>query len=374
MALALATVKVSGAVQPGQRWHGLNVNRQGVLEKDGRPYRGIGANYVGALRQLLRNSDKPSVLHDLQQLHQYHIPFIRFPALAAWGSPARCRAYLLKVYASAPQRYFHAMDKLCAMANRYHIGLIPSLFFTRWPNDLAGQKGLTAWNNKHSRTYKIWTTYVKNMVRRYAHNRAIWGWEFGNELNLNVDLPNAGQHGGYLPSLGYTHVQMWALYTRFVRLIRRYDPQHIIEAGNSRPRWSSWHNMVKHSWQRDTLHQWATMLKKDNAAFDMVCVHEYGASAPANIARVAVLAARWHKPVFVGEFGVPGSKAKSRRLFNAMLQSIVESNIALSAVWAFDEPHQTYGKEDYSITATNNRRYMLAAIESANLRLMRGRP
>jgi hypothetical protein len=31
MALALATVKVSGAVQPGQRWHGLNVNRQGVL-------------------------------------------------------------------------------------------------------------------------------------------------------------------------------------------------------------------------------------------------------------------------------------------------------------------------------------------------------
>ncbi|MDA8251060.1 MAG: hypothetical protein M0Z28_18080, partial [Rhodospirillales bacterium] len=73
----------------------------------------------------------------------------------------------------------------------------------------------------------------------------------------------------------------------------------------SRPRDSSWHNMMDHTWKKDTPAQWDYMLKRDNAAFDMICVHEYGLRAPVNIARVAALAARWHKPLYVGEFGAP---------------------------------------------------------------------
>ena len=176
---------------PAQLWHGLTVSRFGILEKQGRPYRGIGVNFVGALRQLLANPHDRSVAADFKELAAYHIPFVRFPALAAWGSSAHRRRYLDKVYYRHPGRYFGAMDKLCAIANHYHIGLIPSLFFTRWPDALAHEHGLAVWNNPKSLTFHIWTQYTVAMVRRYEFNPAIWGWEFGNELNLKMDLPNA---------------------------------------------------------------------------------------------------------------------------------------------------------------------------------------
>ena len=352
------------------RWHGLTVNVQGVVEKDGRPYHGIGVNFVGALRRLLVNPDDPSVPRAFRELEAYHIPFVRFPALAAWGTPARCRAYVQKMYQKNPSQYFGAMDKLCAIANHYHVGLIPSLFFTFWPNALAREAGLAAWNNPRSRTYKIWTQYTTRMVTRYEHNPAIWGWEFGNEFNLAMDLPNAKtQFPGYTPSWDYTHAQMWELYARFVHLVRKYDPYHIIEAGNSRPRSASWHNMMDHTWQKDSPSQWAYMLKMDNAAFDMICVHEYGTQAPANIAHVVALAAQWHKPVFVGEFGAPGPAAQSRQIYTALLASILKAKVPLAAVWAFDERDQTVGNNDYSITPTNDRSFMLKAVEAANMQL-----
>lgn len=354
-----------------KRWHGLTVSPSGILEKNGRPYHGIGVNFVGALRRLLANPDDPSVLRDLRELHAYHIPFIRFPALAAWGTPARCRAYLQKVYQNNPARYFRAMDKLCALAVKCHVGLIPSLFFTFWPNALAHDHGLAVWNNPRSRTCRIWTRYTIRMVKRYRHNPAIWGWEFGNEFNLKMDLPNAKSlFPGYQPSWGYTHRQLWRLQAAFVRLVHGYDPYHMIEAGNSRPRASSWHNMMRHSWKKDSPHQWQYMLKMDNAAFDMISVHEYTRRAPADIAAAAALAARWHKPLYVGEFGVPGPPAQSRGLFNRMLAAIIKAKLPLASVWSFDEHSQTSGAHDYSITPTNNRSFMLRAIESAN-RLLR---
>lgn len=367
--VSAANAQVAVASQ-AELWHGLTVNSHGVLEKNGHPYRGIGVNFVGALRRLLVNPTDPSVASDFQELKAYHIPFVRFPALAAWGTPAQCRKYIVKVYESNPGRYFRAMDKLCAIAEKNHVGLIPSLFFTFWPDALAREQGLAVWNNPRSRIYRIWTQFVTQMVKRYAHNPAIWAWEFGNEFNLAMDLPNAKtQFPGYKPAWDYTHAQMWQLYARFVHLVRQYDPYHIIEAGNSRPRNSSWHNMVDHTWKKDTPAQWAYMLKRDNAAFDVICVHEYGSQAPSNIARVAVLAKTWRKPVFVGEFGVPGPEAKSRRLFTATLHSILKAKVALAAVWVFDKRNQTTGNQDYSITGTNGRRFMLKAVESANIRL-----
>ena len=355
-------------------WHGLTVSPGGVLEMNGRPYRGIGVNFVGALRRLLVNPNDPSIPRDFQELKAYHIPFVRFPALAAWGTPAQCRKYIVKVYESNPGRYFSAMDKLCAIAEKNHVGLIPSLFFTFWPDALAHEHGLAVWNNPKSRTYRIWRQYTIQMVTRYAHNPAIWGWEFGNEFNLAMDLPNAKtQFPGYKPSWDYTHAQMWKLYARFVHLVRQYDPYHIIEAGNSRLRADSWHNMMDHTWTKDTPAQWAYMLKMDNAAFDVICVHEYGALAPKNIARAAELAARWHKPLYVGEFGASGPPAKSRKLFNAILHATIKANVPLASVWAFDERGQTVGNNDYSITPTNDRSFMLKAVEAANIQLSQER-
>ncbi len=355
-----------------QRWHGLTVSPRGILEKDGHPYRGIGVNFVGALRRLLTNPDDPSIPRDFKELEAYHIPFVRFPALAAWGRPSRCRRYIVKVYAGNPRRYFHAMDKLCAIANKYHVGLIPSLFFTFWPDALAHHHGLVAANNPQSRVFRIWTQYTIQMVTRYVHNPAIWGWEFGNEFNLRADLPKTRLPNNK-SAWGYTHAQMWELYGRFVHLVRQYDPYHIIEAGNSRPRDSSWHNMMDHTWKKDTPAQWDYMLKRDNAAFDMICVHEYRAQAPANIAHVSALAGTWHKPLYVGEFGASGPPAKSHRLFAAILDSIIRNKVPLASVWSFDQRLKSSGPHANSITPTNDRRFMLRAIKIADEQILNGK-
>jgi len=37
-------------------------------------------------------------------------------------------------------------------------------------------------------------TYTREVVSRYLHSPAIWGWEFGNEYNLALDFPDSSRH------------------------------------------------------------------------------------------------------------------------------------------------------------------------------------
>lgn len=372
---SLCLLPVTAGAAVGGQYSGLSVGSGGTLELNGSPYTGIGVNYFGALRRLLANPNDPSVAQDFSELEAAHIPFVRFCALGAWGTQQPQYAYLADVYANNPSQYFSAMDKLSSIANQYHVGLIPSLFFTNWPNSLGegatgnpAEQGLGVWTNPNSATYQIWTQYTTQMVTRYEHNPAIWGWEFGNELNLSMDLPNATQQfPGYQPSWDYTHAQMWNVYQQFVQLVRQYDPYHVIEAGNSFPGSSSYHNMVNGTWTTDTPAQWAYMLQQDNAAFDMISGHAYGANALEDINTAAAVSAQEHKPLFVGEFGVPGTQAESQALFQEMLNTLVADKVPLASVWAFDKTDQISGASDYSITPTNDRSFMLSLIEAANV-------
>ena len=380
--LSVAVESAAGTVGNGQ-YSGLSVGSGGVVELNGTPYTGIGVNLVQpALMDLLANPNDPAVAQDFSELEAAHIPFVRFPALAAWGTEAQQYTYLTNVYLNDPTKYYSAMDKLCSIANQYHVGLIPNLFGTPWwPNSLAegeatgaaayaAAQGLAPWTNLSSTVYQIWAQYTSQMVTRYEHNPAIWGWEFSGEMNLSMDLPNAAQQfPGYQPSWDYTHAQMWKVSQQFVNLVRQYDPYHIIISGNSFPSTSSYHNMVDHNWTTDTPAQWAYMLKMDNSAFDTISGHAYGSTALEDINLATAVSAQLHKPLFVGEFGVPGTKAESQSLFQEMLNTLVADKVPLAAVWAFDEPDQTMAEgeaNDWSITPTNDRSFMLTAIEAAN--------
>ncbi len=372
---------VSTSAKAGKKY-GLYVGPNGILEKDDRPYRGIGVDWVTPLFRLMRNPDDPAVPHDFQELRKYHIPFIRFPTLGGW-QPLFSRSRN-RLYVRHPRRYFHAFDKLVRIAEKNHVGLIPSLFFvTNWPNKIitgkngfkaskhyhyvigagAGANGLKAWTQPGSRVYKIWRKYVRQVVMRYRHSPAIWGWEFGNELNLDVDLPNAA-HDDIKPSWDYTHAQMWKVYRQACRLIRRYDPHRIISTGNSFPRGSSWHNMKYHTWMKDTPAQWAYMLRMDNASMDVISAHAYGPLAAGRIYRAAALSRRWKKPLFVGEFGPGGPMtARRRRQFQNILTAIIRAKVPLAAMWTF---HGCHGQPQLCVTPTNSRAWMLQDIEAAN--------
>jgi hypothetical protein len=152
-------------------------------------------------------------------------------------------------------------------------------------------------------------------------------------------------------------------FVEFAREVRRHDPHRIITTGNSFPRPSAWHQWQEKSWTKDTPEQWAKMLAADNPdPVNAISVHAYGSDVD-RIATAARIALRLKKPLFVGEFGVPGPRnAENEKDYVQILAAIENASVPLAALWVFD-----FGAQgEFSVTAANDRRYQLEAIQAAN--------
>jgi hypothetical protein len=110
--------------------------------------------------------------------------------------------------------------------------------------------------NPNSKTTAFIRQYTAEVFSRYTNSLAIWGWEFGNEYNLAVDLPNAAEHRPPVwPALKTAasrtvrdELSSGAMLTAFgemARVVRQYDPYRIIITGNAAPRPCASHNSTK---------------------------------------------------------------------------------------------------------------------------------
>ena len=72
-----------------------------------------------------------------------------------------------------------------------------------------------------------------------------------------------------------------------------------------------------------------------------------------------------NKPVFVGEFGVPGDTIAAKLNFYKLLKSIEDNEISLAALWVFDFGTQP----NYNVTTETGRSWQLEAIAEANKKL-----
>ena len=70
---------------------GLSVRGDGVLVKDGRPFRGIGVNYFDAFYRTLKDANDTSYDEGFRTLAAHGIPFARFMCGGFW--PAENRLY-----------------------------------------------------------------------------------------------------------------------------------------------------------------------------------------------------------------------------------------------------------------------------------------
>ena len=175
---------------------GLSVSAQGIVQRDGKAYRGIGVNYFDAFYRTLHDPTDTSYEAGFQTLQSLHIPFCRLMGGGFWPSEQ-------KLYRENPHEFFRRFDAVVRSAERHHIGLIPSLFWNE-PTvpDLVGEP-VKAWGDPASKTRKYMRDYVRDVVGRYRRSPAIWGWEFGNEFSLSADLPNAAEHlPSIVPALG----------------------------------------------------------------------------------------------------------------------------------------------------------------------------
>lgn len=366
---------------------GLRVGADGALLRNGQPFRGIGVNYFDAFYRTLKDPADTSYDTGFAELSRRGIPFVRLAGCGFWPAD-------WKLYFEDKARYFALFDALVRSAEKHKVGLIPSLFWhSPTVPDLVGEPR-DQWGNPQSKTHAFMRQYVAEVVGRYKRSPAIWGWEFGNEYNLDADLPNAAKHRPKIvPSLGtptsrsprddVTHDMLAVAFAAFAREVRRHDPHRILTTGNSVPRPSAWHQWKEKSWTQDSQEQFAERLVLDNPdPIDVVSVHVYRDPmkrfgrevGAAEFLKLAVAVARKAgKPLFVGEFGAgeaePPNAEGTRKHFEGILAATEAAGVPLAALWVYDFAHQD---KVWNVVPTNARAYQLDAVAAANQRL-RGR-
>lgn len=350
---------------------------------DGKRYRGIGANYFSLASRVLKNPNDGSSLSNVTVLARHNIPFVRFMCGGYW--PAEQRLYLTNRTV-----FFERLDRVVSAAEINHIGLIPSLFW-HLPTvaDLVSEP-LKSLVDTNSRSIAYIRSYTTDIVSRYRSSPAIWGWEFGNEATLSVDLPNAeSQRPPVVPELGtpaqrtsldeLKSTQLLVAYNEFGAIVRRLDPGRLILSGNALPRLSAWHNTHETNWVADTPKQFGEMLRRDNAdPLNAISVHIYpddqypaGAKSIQDLLKILdAEAASIHKPLFVGEFGVSRKRARSfdeqKKQFAELLAAIEQSDTPLAASWVFDLPDQN---GEWNIGPDKEGAELLKMVGAANLKL-----
>lgn len=364
-------ISTAASAQP----QGLTV-KDGILTKSHKQYRAIGVNYFNLFSRTLKDHTDKSYDKGLNQLANAQIPFARFMCCGFW--PVDWDLYINK-----PQEYFKLLDEVIASAEKHNIGLIPSLFWhiSTIPDIVA--EPMDQFANPQSKTSQFIRTYTEQVVTCYKDSPAIWGWEFGNEFNLTVDLPNASDHRPPVwPNLKtaskrtardeLTSQQMLAAYKTFAQSVRKHDKHRILITGNALPRPSAYHNTMEKSWTPDTPQQFGQILLRDNPnPFDTISVHIYPAknrNIHELINTIHQVSTKANKPTFIGEFGVPATTntEKEKAAFKQLLEAIEKQNIPLSALWVYDYPNM---ENHWNVTYKNKRAYMLKMIAKANRKI-----
>jgi hypothetical protein len=369
----VAILSLAGLVSSAAPAPGLSTDDRGVLLLNGVLFRGIGVNYYDAFVRTLGEVPLTNYDAGFRELAARKIPFTRFSAGGFWPGE-------WALYQTDRSAYFARLDGVVRSAERHQVGLIPSLFWqTSTIPDLVGEP-CDRWGDINSRTIAFMRQYTREVVTRYARSPALWGWEFGNEYNLGADLPNAAEHRPpIVPGLGtparrtaedeLTHAAIHVALREFALAVRESDPQRIIVSGNATPRLSAWHQAYERSWGKDTPEQFAEMFAADNPSpINTLSVRGYDLTTDlGRFAQAMTVALAVKKPLFVGEFGVPGAPtAESKERFATILAAIETNRVPLAALWVFDFASQD---KDWNVTATNDRSWQLDAIQQANERM-----
>ena len=354
--------------------NGLTV-RDGRFYRNGQPYRGIGANYCDLFLRVLSNPGDTSSLVGLERLAKADIPFVRF------SGPYTASEW--RLYRDNKYEYFRRFDLVVRTAEKNGIGLIPSLFWTLALCEMVGETR-DQWGIPQSKTLALMRQYTGEVVNRYKNSPAIWGWEFGNEVNLLVDLPNAVK---FRPKNGtgtelddVTANSFTVMLSEFAKAVRKYDKTRPIFSGNSHPRAYAWHNSAERSWKLDTPEQAQEIILRDNPApLNTIGIHFYGINnteaelgkwAPNRLHYLMWLrgvADKVKRPIFVGEFGIAdwNGGAPSRPVFEAQLAEMDSAGVDLAAFWVYDRKG---GGGGWSATFDNERAYMITLTAEANRR------
>lgn len=324
---------------------GLTVSADGVLLYQGQPYRGVGVNYYNAFNRVLSNGNTLTYAQGFETLKTYGISVARFDLSGFWPKN-------LKLYRDNPAEYFRRLDGVVASAEQNGVGLVPCFFWTVFAvPDLMGET-CNQWGVPSSLTRQFMRQFTQDVVLRYRASPAILAWEFNNEWNLELDrpdplfrLPQVSTANG-TPA---TRSAADALTTPIVRpamiefaeLVRTLDATRPLSTGNGLLLPYQWHLYQGimgllppgvSPWTTDTAEQTAEILAVLNPdPYNLISMHIYENFSEAYHSASHQL----KKPIFVGEFGVPGEGEAVKAAFKDRFAR-VNAISDFSAIWVFD--------------------------------------
>lgn len=357
-------------------WKGFVIGEDGTLLLEGKPFRGIGGNFV------------PGTLFSGGEA--VPLPEPAFAQAAASGLPflrVMFNGYHpvdVPVTAAERTAMMAKLDRLVNAAEANNIGLIVSFAYNPCsvPDRLGEPVG--SWTNSTSATRNYYRQYVTDVVQRFANRRGIYGWEFGNELNLFVDVPGGaytfwpthtslGYPAARVPADEITNTTLRDCVAEAAALFGANDPYHrITSSGNSLPRPSAWNLRAGLGWGVDTYAQFKEMFDFQSPGTDVLSGHFYtdtpGSPYFDDLPRIA-----WAKqaslelgrPLVAFEWGVSGDSVATQNLFAQYVAAIEANEVVLSSLWVFNYPLQP----EWTVTPTNARAYQLTALAAANARM-----
>lgn len=407
--LIILLLVMTGCSGESQSLGGLNV-ADGQFYRGDQPVRAIGVNYFDAFTWALSVADgsrktpnyatvdymgqakrassfpaKKSYREGLSLLADKGIPFVRFNCGGFYPKD-------WKLYRENPEAYFALLDDLVRAAEECGVGLIPSIFWSYFTVPGIVGDPLNAWGAPNSKTHAFMRKYTQEVVGRYKDSPAIWGWEFGNEYNLAVDLPHPQREGKarwFRPEFGMpsqlgpddhpSSADMRTAYREFAQAVREIDPRRPIFTGDAAPRSAAATLERTGQWGRDTPGEWIAQLIKNNPdPVDTLSIHFYplhsegGVGLPGQpmeetIDASLAAAREAGKPLWVGEWGPPQTDdlGLRREQFQKILDLLITRQVQLSAVWVFDFAHQPLA----SIEVGTESEFMLDALAEANGRI-----
>ncbi len=215
---------------------GLQVDDDGVINLNGKPYYGMGVNFHPlfhlALDKQFANDTHTDLEKHFKRLSEEGIQVVRFNANIFYAN----QVYLWADSDANKELWLAGFDYIVALAEKYNIGLIPSLFWNVSTYIEYYNETMDAMIDPNSQSNKLRKEYVEAIVGRYKYSPAIYAWEIGNELNLAVDIKNTM----FVGSDGVTKVlssdYLTQYYTIVGNMIREEDPYRMITGGDAAPR------------------------------------------------------------------------------------------------------------------------------------------
>jgi len=344
-----------------------------VQAKTPRPLLGCNV-YELVLRKDITDSDAAATV---RLLGKRGISLIRFPAGAQWAGD-------WAAFEAKPDIRWRRLDAIVEAAESVRVALIPCMFWSSTALPFHCGESLQAWADPHSKTCLFAERYVEHFIHRYDRSPAMLMYEFLNEPNAWIDLPNAldfwPKHDPTIPPRLNTpadHVTSSNLRKAaqiFAASVRATSNKPI-SAGTDLPRSNASH-LAHRQWDHDTLSENLEHLSAITPRnMNVLSIHVYReklSGAPRTFGTETTLLSAFSRTArldgrrsLVGEFGVKRSSNPDadRRSFRLLLDSIIHSHIDYAALWNYSSrPFQP----EWDVSFESDRAYQLEMVAAEN--------